>query len=182
MAIGPGTSALEIAAVVSQALVAQGIQATLSGGGAVSIYTRNAYQSHDLDFVCSEGQRVLARVLAPLGFRRSTNLRHFEHADTDFVLEFPPAPLQFGDQIVSPEAVPDLQTPWGPLRVITPTQCVMDRLAAFWHWQDRQAWDQAVLVARHQAVDFRELENFARREAGETDAIHRLRTAAAGQS
>jgi len=43
----------------------------------------------------------------------------------------------------------------GPLavQILTPTQCVMDRLAAFYHWQDRQALDQAVAVAGAQDVD-----------------------------
>lgn len=38
-------------------------------------------------------------------------------------------------------------------QVLTPTQCVMDRLAAFYHWRDRQALDQAVAVTASQEVD-----------------------------
>jgi len=41
----------ELAAVVSEALEAADIIATLSGGAAVSIYTEYRYLSEDLDFV-----------------------------------------------------------------------------------------------------------------------------------
>ncbi len=44
MDISAETTAVELAARVSQALEVAGIRATLSGGGAVSIYTRNLYQ------------------------------------------------------------------------------------------------------------------------------------------
>lgn len=42
MGINKNTSAIELAAIVSQALEAAGILATLSGGGAVSMFTDNA--------------------------------------------------------------------------------------------------------------------------------------------
>jgi hypothetical protein len=39
----------------------------------------------------------------------------------------------------------------GTLRLLSPTDCVKDRLAAFFHWNDRQALEQALVVAlRHQ--------------------------------
>ena len=50
MNIRANTKAVELAALVSQALEAAGIKATLSGGGAVSVYTDNKYKSRDLDF------------------------------------------------------------------------------------------------------------------------------------
>ena len=55
------------------------------------------------------------------------------------------------------------------------TQCVMDRLVAFWHWHDRQSWDQAVLVASHQRVDFDELAAYAATEGADPREVTRLR-------
>lgn len=75
--------------------------------------------------------------------------------------------------------LPMLDTPWGPLRVITPTLCVMDRLAAYWHWNDRQSWDQAVLVARHRNVDYVELVAFAKEEDADPEDVRKLRAQAA---
>lgn len=92
MGIRRDTPAAEIAARVSQALDAAGIKATLSGGGAVSIYTSNAYESKDLDFVTSERRETLLAALAPLGFVLASDRRYFSHPHTDIFLEFPLLP------------------------------------------------------------------------------------------
>lgn len=180
MKITAGTSPIELAAIVSQALEAAGINATLSGGGAVSIHTHNEYQSQDLDFITAERRDRLAAVLTPLGFFLGPDRRHFCHPETPLFLEFPAAPLTFGSRIVQPDDIPKMHTAWGPLRVITPTLCVMDRLAAFWHWQDRQSWDQAVMVARHHPLDYEDLALFAQQEAADPADIDRLRRLASG--
>jgi len=179
MKINRDTSAAEIAARVSQVLEAADIKATLSGGGAVSIYTRNEYESKDLDFVTSERREHLLAALAPLGFVLASDRRHFSHPHTDIFLEFPAAPLQFGNRVLQHDDVPKLDTRWGPLRVVTPTLCVMDRLAAFWHWQDRQSWDQAVLVARHHQLEYDTLLVYAVEEGFDPTDIDRLRAQAA---
>lgn len=178
MPINAETSALEIAALVSQALEEAGITATLSGGGAVSVYTDNRYESSDLDFVTTARRGALGTALQPLGFAAVADGRHFAHPSARYFLEFPPGPLEFGDRILRDDEVPRLETPWGPLRVITPTQCVMDRLAAFWHWNDRQSWDQAVMVAAHQLIDFDELAAYAAAEGADASDIARLRASA----
>ncbi len=98
MDINANTTAMELAALVSQALEAAGITATLSGGGAVSIYTHNQYQSNDLDFVTLERRDRLSAALAPYGFTLASDRRHFTHPDTTFFLEFPAAPLEFGSR------------------------------------------------------------------------------------
>ena len=61
--INQDTPVEEVAALVSQALEAAGIDATLSGGGAVSIYSANLYQSRDLDFVTSAGVEPIERAI-----------------------------------------------------------------------------------------------------------------------
>ena len=179
MSITRDTTAVELAALVSQTLEASGIPATLSGGGAVSIYTDNRYQSKDLDFVTSERRSKLAEALAPLGFTLASDRRHFKHCESNFYLEFPPGPLEFGSKVVQHKDIPRLDTPWGPLRVITPTLCVMDRLIAYWAWGDRQSWDQAVMVCRHSDnVDYDELVNYASIEGEDPSDIDELRRAA----
>ena len=51
----------------------------------------------------------------------------------------------------------------------------MDRLDAFWHWNDRQSWDQAVMVVRHKTVDYSELATFAGEEGADANIIRKLR-------
>ncbi len=169
---------MELAVLVSQALEAAGLTATLSGGGAVSVYTDNVYESADLDFVTAERRDALSEALAPLGFGLARDRGHFTHPDTGLFLEFPPAPLEFASRTFSQDEMPGVDTPWGHLRVITPTVCVMDRLAAYWHWHDRQSWDQAVMVARRPEVEFDELVAYARDEGADPADIDRLRAQA----
>jgi hypothetical protein len=52
----------------------------------------------------------------------------------------------------------------GVLRLLSPTDCVKDRLAAWFHWEDRQALGQAVLVAEAQPVDRADLRRWAKAE------------------
>lgn len=89
-----------LAAAISQALEVAGIQATLSGGSVVSVYAMNEYESDDLDFVTSGSQAALQSAIAPLGFVPSVNPRQFEHPEIDWLLEFPPGPLAFGDRLL----------------------------------------------------------------------------------
>lgn len=83
-------------AEISEALEAAGITATLSGGGAVSIYSQNQYMSHDLDFVTSADPKSLLRAIAPLGFVQGSTKRLYEHPRTTWLVEFPapPSPLE----------------------------------------------------------------------------------------
>ncbi|MEB3104599.1 MAG: hypothetical protein VKN17_02320 [Cyanobacteriota bacterium] len=162
--ITPDTSLQELAALISQTLEAEGIVATLSGGAAVSIYTNNRYQSYDLDFVTSANRNKLAKTIESLGFLETKAKRLFAHPKTAWLVEFPAGPLGFGNLVVNAADLEAVETPWGPLRVITPTLCVMDRLAAFVHWKDRQCWEQATWVAQNHPVDWANLMQWARTE------------------
>lgn len=154
------TTMAELAAIVSEALEAAGIVATLSGGGAVAIYADNRYVSKDLDFVTTALLAELKPVLEPLGFVHSGSPRLlvFEHPATTWYLEFPPAPLGFGGTYVDATTIGALSTAAGKIRVITPTHSVMDRLIAAVSWQDPQSLDQALLVARNQEINWNELD------------------------
>jgi hypothetical protein len=54
------------------------------------------------------------------------------------------------------------------LRLLSPTDCVKDRLAAYIHWNLRDNFRQAVLVARRQKarIDFQNLASWCEREGG----------------
>lgn len=178
--IGGGAGLEVVAAAVSTALEGAGIVATLSGGSAVSIYTENAYVSRDLDFVTAAGVDELKPVLSELGFEHTgrPRLSQFEHPDVAWYLEFPPAPIAFGRLIVDPGDCARLRLPLGVLRIISPTQSVMDRLAAAFVWQDPQSREQAELVAAHQEVDWGALGKWFQGEGGSQAEFERFRAAA----
>ena len=178
--IGRATSIGELAAIVSGALETAGITATLSGGAAVTIYAENDYVSGDLDFVTNARMGAIDKVLAPLGFVRRSGARHLEHPETELIVEFPPGPLAFGETTIDDEEATLLQTAHGPLRIVTPTQLVMDRLAAYSHWHDGQSYDQAVMVVRRQPVEWSQLREWAQREGVGSDVIDALHRRASG--
>lgn len=153
----------ELAAFVCQALTDAGIIVTLTGGACVAVWSNGQYESLDLDFV-EQGvvpRREIRRVLVALGF--TEDRRYFKHPETDFVIEFPSGPLAVGDSPVNEVAEREYAT--GLLRLLSPTDCVKDRLAAFFHWSDRQALEQAVLVAKAQAVNMKEIRRWAKSES-----------------
>lgn len=152
----------ELAAFVCQSLADAGIVVTLTGGGCVAVWSNGEYVSSDLDFI-EQGtvpRREIRAVLQDLGFMEDG--RHFVHPQTNFVIEFPSGPLAVGDEPV--REVVQRSTATGNLRLLSPTDCVKDRLAAFFHWNDRQALEQALLVARAQVVDIKEIRRWSKAE------------------
>lgn len=164
------SSLVEVATIVSDALSRAGIAATLSGGSAVSIYSDNLYQSHDLDFVTAAIIAELKPVLTSLGFIHTgvPRLSQFEHPLVEWFIEFAPAPLTFGKHCADHRDCAVIQTPQGDLRIVTPTQSVMDRLAAAFAWKDPQSRDQAILVARAQEIDWKAWKDWF---AGEGESV-----------
>ena len=54
--------------------------------------------------------------------------------------------------------------PTGILRIISPTDCVKDRLAGYYHWNDLQCLEQASLVAEAIKIDLEEIERWSKVE------------------
>lgn len=145
-----------------------GISATLTGGACVAIWSEGKYHSRDLDFI-EEGpvsRRKVRDVLTTIGFTEKD--RHFVHPETEYYVEFPAGPLTVGDERVYEVEI--RSTGAGYLRLLTPTDCVKDRLAAFFYWNDMMAFEQALLVARAQPVDVGDLRRWASME-GEVEKL-----------
>jgi hypothetical protein len=158
-------TAEELAGLVCQALQNVGVTVTLTGGACVAIWSKGKYVSEDLDFI-EEGpvpRRQIRDALKLLGFEEQG--RHFIHPDTNYFVEFPTGPLMVGDQRV--ERARKRKTVAGTLRLLTPTDCVKDRLAAFYHWNDRQSLEQAVLVAHAQRIDLDDIRAWSKCEGND---------------
>lgn len=152
----------ELGAYIQTQLYAEGIEVVLSGGAVVAIYTAGKYVSNDLDLVnrYSVRRSAIQAVMESLGFAEAG--RHFEHPDTAFYVEFPPGPLSFGDDFEVDIDLHELET--GTLRVISPTDCVKDRLAWYYHDGDLQCLRQAILVAVDHDIDLDEIRKWSEGE------------------
>lgn len=142
----------ELAFLVCTELDRTGTVAVLTGGGAATIYAPDAYQSRDLDFILNYRafpQVGSAAVLEQLGFQERGQV--YRHADTPFTLEFPAGPLAIGAEVI--ENWDTLSDGNYQLHILSPTDCVRDRLAWFLFGNDYSALEQALAVARRHAVD-----------------------------
>jgi hypothetical protein len=160
--ITAGTALEAVAVTVGEALATNGIRAVLTGGACAGIYSGGLYSSQDVDFVL-EGRvelSTLDEVMASLGFARSGN--RYVHPDSPFWVEFPRGPLGVGG---------DLDVRPVPLRVsdrttlaLSPTDSCRDRLAAFFHWSDRQSLAVAVEIAHRNDVDIARIRRWSSAE------------------
>jgi len=99
----------------------------------------------------------LGTALKFLNFRREGRL--FTHSKTKIFVEFPGSVIQIGDLIVS--KWDKKRTRFGTIFILSPTHCVMDRLAAYYHWNDLQSLDQALMVAKKNEVCLKEIEKWS---------------------
>lgn len=155
-------SVKELAAFISEHLRKCGIDTVLSGGACVTIYTKNKYQSFDLDFVTTNyiKSKKICEAMKQIGFRMEH--RHFIHPATKYFIEFPPPPLAVGAEPV--KEIREIKVKGKALKLLSPTDCVKDRLSAYYHWNDKQSLHQAVLVYKNQKVDLNEIERWSRSE------------------
>ena len=159
--INSKTSLEALAGIVSEHLRSKGLQVTLVGGAVVSIYSANEYQSRDLDFISANDHRDLSEAMLELGFEKLG--KDFIHPKTAYTVEFPSGPVAIGNEIpVKPEG--EISTKSGKVKLFSPTQCVMDRLAWFYHYSDRQCLDQALAVAKNHQINLSKIKKWSEGE------------------
>ena len=156
------TSLVELAYIVCTALDQSGQKAVLTGGGAATVWALTAYQSKDLDFVFEfwTAFETDETPLKDLGFVRDLNL--YRHKETPFTVEFPLGPLCISNDEV---------TQWTTLRendrllyILSPTDCVRDRLMWFYAYNDFSGLEQALAVATRNEIDLPFIELWSSKE------------------
>lgn len=156
----------EVCLAVARALEASGIAAVLTGGSAATLYAPEVYTSFDADFVLDRDDPLdeIAVALAPTGFKRKGRSRIFVHAKTIHTIDFPRGPLAVGGDYVRETAT--LTFGNTRLRILSRTDCIRDRLAHFYHWDDYTALNAAVgvAIADPSDVDMNALRSWSKRE------------------
>ena len=160
-------SQAELAAYIQVFLQKEGIIVVLSGGSAVSFYSSDKYVSKDLDLINTNFARrsKIKSVMEKIGFHEKG--RYFVNPETQFFVEFPDGPLSVGEEPV--KEISEFELATGTLRIVSPTDCVKDRLCAFYFWKDQQGLAQAVLVAESQNVDLKEIKRWSKAEGKERE-------------
>ena len=150
--------------MVAEALGTAGIRAVLTGGACATIHTRGEYQSEDLDFVIQSApsQAKLDEAMASIGFERSDD--RYLHKKTRFFVEFPAGPLGIGrDLAIKPIRI-RMGSTGSRIRALSATDSCRDRLAAFYHWADRQSLVAAVQIALRNRLDIKKIRAWSARE------------------
>ena len=157
----------ELGSYVCSSLEKQGIKTVLSGGSCVEIYSDGKYTTDDIDLVdrYNIGHKKIKSVMLDLGFKEHN--RYFVHSDTKWWIEFPRGPLGIGASAVKEIASKESEV--GILRMLTPTDCVKDRLAAYYYWDDLQSLEQAVWVAKKNDCNLEAVKSWSESE-GELEA------------
>ena len=82
-------------------------------------------------------------------------------------------PLSVGDEPV--KNINKIKLSTGILKVISATDCVKDRLAAYYFWNDQQSIIQAILVAKQNRIRINEIKTWSQktRKIKEFEIFHK---------
>lgn len=156
------TTMVELATIVATHLAEKDIRVVLVGGLAVEIYTENLYLTKDIDMVNSSYNTPseIHNAMSEIGFHKQG--RVYVNESTEICVEFPSAPLSVGDQLIQDTTT--IETDYGELPILFATDVVKDRLAAWFHWSDRQSLVQALAVMHVHSIGPTELATFCSSE------------------
>ena len=167
-------SRASLGAYVQEHLRNNGIDMVLSGGACVSIYSQDKYVSMDLDMIHTSllkpKRKRIREAMTELGFIEDG--RYFKHSDTDLFIEFPAGPPAVGEEPV--KEICERVESTGTLKILSPTDCVKDRLVYFYHNDDHQSLHQAIMVAEKNKIDMKEVERWSKGE-GKFEQFRQIR-------
>jgi hypothetical protein len=147
----------DFAFVVYQSLKSRKIEAVLSGGAVVSVYTSNEYESRDLDFISPNLAKDINRAMVSMGFSKSG--QNYRHPNTEFTVEFPPGPLAVGDELLND--VKETTIGGRKIKILSPTDAIKDRLAGWFHFHDPQNLEQARMLYHAVGGDLKKIKKWA---------------------
>ncbi|MEN8153521.1 MAG: hypothetical protein ABFR75_05810 [Acidobacteriota bacterium] len=155
----------EYAQVVSQHLHDRSIDNILTGGACVCIYTNDRYRSNDLDFVILGEVKLkyIKKVLEELGFEEKGRI--FLHKKNEISVDLIAPPLTIGEEQIT--KVNEIREKDTLLKLLSPTDSVKDRLAAYYYWDDQQSLNQALMVCEEYEIDLDDIRDWSLKEGME---------------
>ena len=154
-----------VALRVGSALDKHGIRGVLTGGACASLYTGGAYHSVDVDIILSGAvsRLELDAAMGSVGFERRRD--RYVHPGLPFFVEFPRGPLAIGaDHHIRPVT---FRRGGFRMLLLSATDACRDRLAAYYHWKDRQSLAVAVQIAARDRVRMSLIQRWSAGEAAQ---------------
>lgn len=160
----------DTAAFICTKLKENGIDVVLSGGSCMEIYTHKNFSSYDIDFIANPSYTTkrISEVMVTLGFKKVDG-RYYKYDNNPNYIEFPTGPVSLGNEL--PKKFDELKTLVGTLVLLTPTDCIKDRLCAFVYHGGKECFHQAMAVAHLNAINISNLKRWAKNESKEMENI-----------
>lgn len=161
---------IQLGAFLTQLFQERQVGLTIVGGAAVQYYTDAEYVTKDLDAILvGDTTEIIESVMHQIGFKRTSTYRHFENLNFNFIVEFPPEPVEVGSRYISKFI--QVGTKIGPVRVIRVEDLIMDRIIAGVEWKSEESLKQAKLLwfKNKDQIDKKYLKDFAKEEGYEKD-------------
>ena len=158
----------ETASYICTKLKESGIDVVLSGGSCMEIYTNKNFSSYDIDFIANPSytSKKIETVMLSMGFKKVDG-RYYKYENNPNYVEFPTGPVSLGNEF--PKKFGELKTLVGTLVLLTPTDCIKDRLCAYIYHGGEECLQQAIAVAHLNQIDINNLKNWAKNESKEMD-------------
>lgn len=115
----------------------------LVGGGAVEVYTGIRFATGDLDIVAPD-KKITMEVLDALDFELPINTRHYVNRSINALVEI------HGSKLKGKELPVELSYKKVPLLLVSPEDCIADRLAGYRKHGSTLDFLNAFLVSYHQ--------------------------------
>jgi hypothetical protein len=113
-----------------------------------------------LDYVTYEEMKKVKKALMELGFSQKD--RYFMHEGCLWLIEFVSPPVAIGNEPI--RKFNSIITSLGTIKLLYPVDSVKDRLASFYHWNDKQSIEQAISICLEQEIDLDEVEQWSIQE------------------
>jgi len=152
----------ELASVIAAKFEEHEIDSVLVGGACVSIYSKNRYESYDLDYVTHEDMKKIVPALKELNFQKKG--KYFVHPECPYFIDFVSPPVAIGDEPV--EEFEEFPTSLGHIKMLSPTDSIKDRLASYYYWGDSESLQQAIDIYSEvsQKINLDELKRWSKKE------------------
>lgn len=150
----------DLAGFISEELRTRGIETILVGGACVTLYSKNKYQSYDLDFITYDEMKKVKKALSALGFVEKQ--KYFQHKGCQWFIEFVSPPVAIGNEPVN--KFNTIHTKYGTIKLISAVDSVKDRLASFYYWNDKEAIEQAIFICLAQNINLKEVKRWSKQE------------------
>ncbi|MCL2101970.1 MAG: hypothetical protein FWH22_09700 [Fibromonadales bacterium] len=158
---------MELWKYVASELSKSGIKTVLVGGAVAAVYSNGAYRSGDLDIVINSytlKDESIASVMQDIGFKKEG--RHWKREDCEHLfIEFIRPPVAICDDYnIKPRK---FLVNGQELFILSPKDCVRDRLASYVYFKSAECLEQAALVVAAERVKLSELSKWAKDEGAD---------------